>query len=136
MQATGFGPLATTQPVVVANRLDARSEENFIAHARANPSKLTYASVAVARRVCVKQRKLSAKLQNANAICNSDPRWLTAAIGVGKRILNLSSHWGARLVVEMEATSQAIFSHSCFDQQAIDEFLSGTPCRYDRARPR
>ncbi|MCY1240457.1 Carnitinyl-CoA dehydratase [compost metagenome] len=60
----------------------------------------------------------------------------TAAIGASKRILNQSFHLDARALVEMEAAAQAIFFHSDFHRQAIDDFASGTPFRYDWERPR
>ncbi len=59
----------------------------------------------------------------------------TAAIGASKRILNQSFHLDARALVEMEAAAQAIFFHSAFHQQAIDDFAQGTPFRFDWERP-
>lgn len=55
----------------------------------------------------------------------------TAAIGASKRILNQSFHLDARALVEMEAAAQAIFFHSAFHKQAVDDFASRKPFRYD-----
>lgn len=60
----------------------------------------------------------------------------TAAIGASKRILNQSFHLDARALVEMEAAAQAIFFHSSFHREAIDDFARGEPFRYDWERPR
>ena len=59
----------------------------------------------------------------------------TAAIGASKRILNQSFHLDARALVEMEAAAQAIFFHSSFHEQAIDDFAQGKPFRFDWERP-
>ena len=59
----------------------------------------------------------------------------TAAIGASKRILNQSFHLDAKALVEMEAAAQAIFFHSSFHRQAIDDFAKGEPFRFDWERP-
>ncbi len=55
----------------------------------------------------------------------------TAAIGASKRILNQSFHLDARALVEMEAAAQAIFFHSTYHKQAVDDFMNKRPLTYD-----
>lgn len=75
-------------------------------------------------------------LSEAMALARRLAQGPTGAIGASKRILNQSFHLDARALVEMEAAAQAIFFHSPYHRQAIDDFASGTPFRYDWERTR
>ena len=74
-------------------------------------------------------------LAEAFALARRLAKGPTAAIGASKRILNQSFHLDARALVEMEAAAQAIFFHSTFHEQAIDDFAQGKPFRFDWERP-
>jgi 2-(1,2-epoxy-1,2-dihydrophenyl)acetyl-CoA isomerase len=74
-------------------------------------------------------------LPEAMALARRFSQGPTAAIGASKRILNQSFHLDARALVEMEAAAQAIFFHSAFHLQAIDDFAKGAPWRFDWESP-
>ena len=81
-----FAPVTTYARVpyvllVNANRLAARNLQEFIAYAKANPGKLTYASAAVASRVGVEQLKLSAKFDAVNVAYKSGAQAMTDLLG-------------------------------------------------------
>lgn len=70
-------------------------------------------------------------LQEARQLASRLAQGPTAAIGASKRILNQSLHLDSRALLEMEAAAQAIFFHSSFHQQALDDFAQGKPFSYD-----
>lgn len=93
------------------------------------------AAEALALRIALAVHAGERLMDEAMALARRLAQGPTAAIGASKRILNQSFHLDARALVEMEAAAQAIFFHSSFHQQAIDDFASGTPFRYDWERP-
>lgn len=81
-----FAPVTTYARVpyvllVNGNRLAARNLKDFIAYARANPRKLTYASAAVASRVGVEQLKLTAKFEAVNVPYKSGAQAMADLLG-------------------------------------------------------
>ncbi|MCW5258937.1 tripartite tricarboxylate transporter substrate binding protein [Verminephrobacter eiseniae] len=81
-----FAPVTTYARVpyvllINGNRLAARTLKDFIADARANPGKLTYASAAVASRVGVEQLKLTAKFDAVNVAYKSGAQAMTDLLG-------------------------------------------------------
>ena len=81
-----FAPVTTYARVpyvllVNGSRLPARNLKDFIAHARANPRKLTYASAAVASRVGVEQLKLTAKFDAVNVPYKSGAQAMADLLG-------------------------------------------------------
>lgn len=67
--------------VVNAQRVPARTLREFVAHAKANPGKLTYASAAVASRVGVEQLKLLAGIDVVNVPYKSGAQAMTDLLG-------------------------------------------------------
>jgi len=81
-----FAPVTTYARVpyvllINGSRLPARNLKDFIAHARANPRKLTYASAAVASRVGVEQLKLTAKFEAVNVPYKSGAQAMADLLG-------------------------------------------------------
>lgn len=81
-----FAPVTTYARVpyvllINGTRLAARTLKEFIANARANPGKLTYASAAVASRVGVEQLKLTAKFEAVNVAYKSGAQAMTDLLG-------------------------------------------------------
>lgn len=81
-----FAPVTTYARVpyvllINGDRLAARNLKDFIAHARANPGKLTYASAAVASRVGVEQLKLIASFDAVNVPYKSGAQAMTDLLG-------------------------------------------------------
>lgn len=81
-----FAPVTTYARVpyvllVNGNRIAARNLRDFIAHAKANPGKLTYASAAVASRVGVEQLKLMAGFDAVNASYKSGAQAMSDLLG-------------------------------------------------------
>ena len=67
--------------LVNPDRVAARTLKDFIAHAKANPGKLTYASAAVASRVGVEQLKLMAGFEATNVNYKSGGQAMTDLLG-------------------------------------------------------
>jgi tripartite-type tricarboxylate transporter receptor subunit TctC len=63
------------------SRVAARSLPDFIAYAKANPGKLSYASAAVASRVGVEQLKLSADFDAVNVVYKSGAQAMSDLLG-------------------------------------------------------
>lgn len=81
-----FAPVTTYARVpyvllVNGDRVPARNLKDFIAHAKANPGKLTYASAAVASRVGVEQLKLMAGFNAVNVTYKSGAQAMTDLLG-------------------------------------------------------
>ena len=81
-----FAPVTTYARVpyvllINGSRVAARTFKDFIAYARANPGKLTYASAAVASRVGAEQLKLMAKFDAVNVAYKSGAQAMTDLLG-------------------------------------------------------
>ena len=81
-----FAPVTTYARVpyvllINGSRVAARNFKDFIAYARANPGKLTYASAAVASRVGAEQLKLMAKFDAVNVAYKSGAQAMTDLLG-------------------------------------------------------
>jgi len=81
-----FAPVTTYARVpfvllINPNRVAARNLKDFIALAKANPGKLTYASAAVASRVGVEQLKLMAGFDALNVVYKSGAQAMTDLLG-------------------------------------------------------
>lgn len=81
-----FAPVTTYARVpyvllINADRLRARTFKDFLAYAKANPGKLTYASAAVASRVGVEQLKLMANFEAVNVAYKSGAQAMTDLLG-------------------------------------------------------
>ncbi|MEO7150301.1 MAG: tripartite tricarboxylate transporter substrate binding protein [Burkholderiaceae bacterium] len=81
-----FAPVTTYARVpyvllINPNRVAARNFKDFIALAKANPGKLTYASAAVASRVGVEQLKLMAGFDALNVVYKSGAQAMTDLLG-------------------------------------------------------
>jgi len=81
-----FAPVTTFARVpymLIANpsKVPARNLKDFIAYAKANPGKLTYASAAVASRVSVEQLRLTAGFEATNVNYKASPQAMTDLLG-------------------------------------------------------
>lgn len=81
-----FAPVTTYARVpyvllINKERVPSRTFKDFVAYARANSGKLTYASAAVASRVCAEQLKLSARFDATNVAYKSGAQAMTDLLG-------------------------------------------------------
>lgn len=93
------------------------------------------AQEALALRLAMAVHPAATLLDEALRLARRLRRGPTAAIGASKRILNQSFHLDARALVEMEAAAQAVFFHSEFHQQALQDYVQHKPFQFDWEAP-